>query len=124
MIREVAIEPSLIIELSKRYNSGWAKLLIDKFGIDKGVLKSKYPSAYPRKLHQEINERKLSDIEKTAAIELYTQLKQNQIKRRNTNWDPNIDRFRNSILEHSNSCLLYTSPSPRDQRGSRMPSSA
>ena len=25
---------------------------------------------------------------------------------------------------HDNSCLLYTSPSPRDQRGSRMPSSA
>ena len=34
-----------------------------------------------------------------------------------------------SILRFSNfaqgdSCLLYTSPSPRDQRGSRMPSSA
>ena len=27
-------------------------------------------------------------------------------------------------LELSGSCLLYTSPSPRDQRGSRMPSSA
>ena len=27
------------------------------------------------------------------------------------------------ITEHDN-CLLYTSPSPRDQRGSRMPSSA
>ena len=26
--------------------------------------------------------------------------------------------------EPSNACLLYTSPSPRDQRGSRMPSSA
>ena len=26
--------------------------------------------------------------------------------------------------EHSKACLLYTSPSPRDQRGSRMPSSA
>ena len=26
--------------------------------------------------------------------------------------------------EQSTSCLLYTSPSPRDQRGSRMPSSA
>ena len=26
--------------------------------------------------------------------------------------------------EHSMNCLLYTSPSPRDQRGSRMPSSA
>ena len=25
---------------------------------------------------------------------------------------------------HTQSCLLYTSPSPRDQRGSRMPSSA
>ena len=25
---------------------------------------------------------------------------------------------------HANPCLLYTSPSPRDQRGSRMPSSA
>ena len=25
---------------------------------------------------------------------------------------------------HSFGCLLYTSPSPRDQRGSRMPSSA
>ena len=26
--------------------------------------------------------------------------------------------------EHPDNCLLYTSPSPRDQRGSRMPSSA
>ena len=26
--------------------------------------------------------------------------------------------------QHMNTCLLYTSPSPRDQRGSRMPSSA
>ena len=28
------------------------------------------------------------------------------------------------MLEGSYPCLLYTSPSPRDQRGSRMPSSA
>ena len=28
------------------------------------------------------------------------------------------------VLPSSKSCLLYTSPSPRDQRGSRMPSSA
>ena len=27
-------------------------------------------------------------------------------------------------MDHINHCLLYTSPSPRDQRGSRMPSSA
>ena len=28
------------------------------------------------------------------------------------------------LYKKFNSCLLYTSPSPRDQRGSRMPSSA
>ena len=30
----------------------------------------------------------------------------------------------NNYLGLSSHCLLYTSPSPRDQRGSRMPSSA
>ena len=30
----------------------------------------------------------------------------------------------NQIWGKFNICLLYTSPSPRDQRGSRMPSSA
>ena len=30
----------------------------------------------------------------------------------------------NNFSWHPNGCLLYTSPSPRDQRGSRMPSSA
>ena len=30
----------------------------------------------------------------------------------------------NQMIELCESCLLYTSPSPRDQRGSRMPSSA
>ena len=36
-----------------------------------------------------------------------------------------IDRVRLTVqLELLRACLLYTSPSPRDQRGSRMPSSA
>ena len=35
--------------------------------------------------------------------------------------DGDIDFF---IITSPGSCLLYTSPSPRDQRGSRMPSSA
>ena len=34
------------------------------------------------------------------------------------------DDIRERPEEISNNCLLYTSPSPRDQRGSRMPSSA
>ena len=29
-----------------------------------------------------------------------------------------------TVKHNSDACLLYTSPSPRDQRGSRMPSSA
>ena len=32
--------------------------------------------------------------------------------------------LRDAIAEQGGDCLLYTSPSPRDQRGSRMPSSA
>ena len=47
-------------------------------------------------------------------------------------WDHEYSTYRygrlgspNSLaLEEAYSCLLYTSPSPRDQRGSRMPSSA
>ena len=34
------------------------------------------------------------------------------------------DKFANLSHASSTACLLYTSPSPRDQRGSRMPSSA
>ena len=33
-------------------------------------------------------------------------------------------KFVDKRLRYFNSCLLYTSPSPRDQLGSRMPSSA
>ena len=33
-------------------------------------------------------------------------------------------KFEDFIGVYNRLCLLYTSPSPRDQRGSRMPSSA
>ena len=37
-----------------------------------------------------------------------------------------LARYTREVFEYLtfNTCLLYTSPSPRDQRGSRMPSSA
>ena len=38
--------------------------------------------------------------------------------------DEDEDFFVKPAVEGVQSCLLYTSPSPRDQRGSRMPSSA
>ena len=37
-------------------------------------------------------------------------------------WEGFANFWRTTQLEYT--CLLYTSPSPRDQRGSRMPSSA
>ena len=37
--------------------------------------------------------------------------------------DQQLEKIRSRVQE-MNACLLYTSPSPRDQRGSRMPSSA
>ena len=42
-------------------------------------------------------------------------------------WIPNSDKqlqVRLMICAHMRDCLLYTSPSPRDKRQSRMPSSA
>ena len=40
--------------------------------------------------------------------------------------DPNMEKSQQILcdLPKYGVCLLYTSPSPRDQRGSRMPSSA
>ena len=50
-----------------------------------------------------------------------------QIERKTEKWNEQIpvflDKF-GDIINILKSCLLYTSPSPRDQRGSRMPSSA
>ena len=37
---------------------------------------------------------------------------------------PKLGHVALTIFAEAYSCLLYTSPSPRDQRGSRMPSSA
>ena len=39
-------------------------------------------------------------------------------------WDTDTETIKSNETWQSNDCLLYTSPSPRDQRGSRMPSSA
>ena len=38
--------------------------------------------------------------------------------------NPSATEVINKNIAHNQTCLLYTSPSPRDQRGSRMPSSA
>ena len=45
-------------------------------------------------------------------------------KRKNVIKVNNYDNLIIGVDENNEGCLLYTSPSPRDQRGSRMPSSA
>ena len=39
-------------------------------------------------------------------------------------WEIDQAKFRRAVAESINTCLLYTSPSPRDRQKSRMPSSA
>ena len=48
----------------------------------------------------------------------------NKIDRRDTSLFHRFKELEGKVSESVLACLLYTSPSPRDQRGSRMPSSA
>ena len=50
-------------------------------------------------------------------------LQQTQVKTVIPYWERWMNRLPD-VAALANACLLYTSPSPRDQRGSRMPSSA
>ena len=43
---------------------------------------------------------------------------------RNSSGTVQYERYFNPQIDDANNCLLYTSPSPRDKRQSRMPSSA
>ena len=63
---------------------------------------------------------KTQGIGKRIAERLIVELR-NKLQRFTDN-DKTIHENKNDI--EANHCLLYTSPSPRDQRGSRMPSSA
>ena len=39
-------------------------------------------------------------------------------------FNPEFEKYTAVLLDPANTCLLYTSPSPRDRQKSRMPSSA
>ena len=66
-----------------------------------------------------------SNIENTVFIELNESVNLDPDKIRNFYINSSCGICGSSMVEGiSKICLLYTSPSPRDQRGSRMPSSA
>ena len=54
----------------------------------------------------------------------YQNFLENDLIKRHLTFITLSEVFESSWFEWSSDCLLYTSPSPRDQRGSRMPSSA
>ena len=64
------------------------------------------------------------EIEDNVAIEEDTAIADNDETIRKDQDRIRISDYQNRKLRWRNTCLLYTSPSPRDKRQSRMPSSA
>ena len=74
-----------------------------------------------KQLASELARRGVTKEQATRVKQLYEQ--QNNVNASNaTGTDVNESRLREEMKE--NTCLLYTSPSPRDRQKSRMPSSA
>ena len=105
---------SLIVLISK--DSLASRHVEREVNIADGLRKSIYPV-------------KLIDIEIYGGLSFYLSVSQ-EIRLFEETSDP-VEKLISSIKggvasvdAHDQCCLLYTSPSPRDQRGSRMPSSA
>ena len=71
-----------------------------------------------------LEEETQKEAERQSKLEAHTSEEQEAMDRstRGRSRSPRISE--GMSLEDRMGCLLYTSPSPRDQRGSRMPSSA
>ena len=64
------------------------------------------------------------ELDKEKPIAVTTTTDDSDTKSNHTTPSPTPIALQSFIHDHLYGCLLYTSPSPRDQRGSRMPSSA
>ena len=74
------------------------------------------------KIHEIRGQQVMLDFDLAALYQVETKVLKQAVRR-------NIERFPEDFIfeisnEEYNSCLLYTSPSPRDYAASRMPSSA
>ena len=70
---------------------------------------------------QEVAEKLKLQLKK---LELIRLLSEQMLKRKRLGREIRTRGMKGNIRSIYSACLLYTSPSPRDQRGSRMPSSA
>lgn len=100
MIKEIAVDPELIVELSKDVNRPWRRLVGSKFGIDKGVLKSRYPRSWSKMFRKAYENETLKELEKKAAEELYRLITEFQIKRPDIHWETQNNWLKNSLDEH------------------------
>ena len=62
------------------------------------------------------------ELQREINLKLDTQVK--TLQKEYASLDDRFNKINSSGKKRDIGCLLYTSPSPRDQRGSRMPSSA
>ena len=70
---------------------------------------------------KETIESTINSLENVEAVNVDIDQKSVEVK---SSSDLDLSLVSNMLDEQGYTCLLYTSPSPRDQRGSRMPSSA
>ena len=90
------------------YNTNFINLKIDMEKEENLVFRQKYPvSAFPTLFYIKSDGEVIRKVKGAQKAESFIQLGKSIL----------------SKIDYS-ACLLYSSPSPRDQRGSRMPSSA
>ena len=105
-------------------------MMQETFNIGKGAVMESVDTGRRDMYGQPIMEERLKDYEayqdpRFAEVDTYTTMgERDALKFLGGNQFAETDRMNDLYGRMSNVCLLYTSPSPRDQRGSRMPSSA
>ena len=90
------------------------------------VKKSKMAEEKEVKNEQEMNQEEVNETpeqKEPTAEDKFNELNEKYI-RIHAEFDNYRKRTNKEKLDLISTCLLYTSPSPRDQRGTRMPSSA
>ena len=120
MILQPILENSIIHGLGHRSSTGGLlNLVFEEEGTNINV--SIVDNGVGRERSREINSRRYNKPKS-----LSTSITQERIQIFNNYKDEKIDILYQDLYDGDNNgaCLLYTSPSPRDQRGSRMPSSA
>ena len=105
--------------------SGWVSDLCEELGL-KTIVCSTHEDAWLFKNVKRKTDK--DDAIKLADLASMNKLKATHVPKKATREHRRLIKYRKTLVErinrNKNTCLLYTSPSPRDQRGSRMPSSA